>query len=83
VSEILVYTTTNCPYCDRAKELLTRKGVSYEEVRVDEDDASRDEMVSRSQRRTVPQIFINGKHIGGSDDLHELDIRGELDDLLK
>lgn len=78
-----MYTTQVCPYCVRAKDLLKRKGVEVTEIRVDLDDAKRDEMLVRAQgRRTVPQIFINGTHVGGSDDLHALDSKGELDAML-
>lgn len=78
-----MYTTQVCPYCVRAKDLLKRKGVEVTEIRVDLDDAKRDEMLARAQgRRTVPQIFINGTHVGGSDDLHALDSKGELDAML-
>lgn len=78
-----MYTTQVCPYCVRAKDLLKRKGVEVTEIRVDLDDAKRDEMLARAEgRRTVPQIFINGTHVGGSDDLHALDSKGELDAML-
>lgn len=81
-ASIEIYTTAVCPYCVRAKALLDRKGVNYTEIRVDEDPHKRDEMMVRSQRRTVPQIFINGTSIGGYDDLHALDKAGKLDLLL-
>lgn len=78
-----MYTTQVCPYCVRAKDLLKRKGVEVTEIRVDLDDAKRDEMLARAEgRRTVPQIFINGTHVGGSDDLYALDSKGELDAML-
>ncbi len=83
MAKVEMYTTAVCPYCVRAKDLLKRKGVSVIEYRVDTDDAKRDEMLERSGgRRTVPQIFINGQHVGGSDDLHALDSKGELDGML-
>ena len=83
MANIEMYTTQVCPYCVRAKDLLKRKGVEVTEIRVDTDDAKRDEMLARAAgRRTVPQIFINGQHIGGCDDLYALDSRGELDPLL-
>lgn len=83
MANVEIYTTQVCPYCVRAKDLLKRKGVTPTEIRVDTDDAKRDEMLERSGgRRTVPQIFINGRHVGGSDDLHALDSKGELDALL-
>jgi glutaredoxin 3 len=73
-----VYTTKICPYCDRAKALLARRGIAYTEIDVSNDDAKRAWLVSASGRRTVPQIFIGGKCVGGSDDIHELDRKGEL-----
>ena len=79
---IEIYTTPWCPYCIAAKRLLDRKGASYEESDVSGDPASRTEMMTRAGRYTVPQIFIDGKHIGGSDDLHALDRAGKLDPLL-
>lgn len=83
MAKVEMYTTQVCPYCVRAKDLLKRKGVDVTEYRVDSDDAKRDEMLARSGgRRTVPQIFINDQHIGGSDDLYALDSKGELDGLL-
>ncbi len=80
--KILVYSKENCPYCVMAKKLLDAKHVQYQELRVDLDDALLQEMLTRSQRRTVPQIFINDYHVGGYDDLYALDQRGELDKLL-
>ena len=76
---VVIYTTAVCPYCDRAKALLTRKNVPFEEIRVDRDDVKKIEMMERSNRRTVPQIFIGDRHVGGSDDLHALESQGELD----
>ena len=80
---ITIYTTTYCPYCVRAKDLLKRKGISnFTEINV-EDDAERAKMVERtSGRRTVPQIFIGSIHVGGCDDLYALDKEGKLDPLL-
>jgi glutaredoxin 3 len=80
--KVEVYSTAMCPYCQRAKHLLDRKGVSYVEYRVDLDDSLRIEMEQRSKRFTVPQIFINDQHIGGFDDMAELDMDEELDPLL-
>ncbi|MDJ0675064.1 MAG: glutaredoxin 3 [Calothrix sp. MO_167.B42] len=79
-----MYTSSTCPFCRHAKQLLDRKGVSYTEYVIDGDEAARDAMVTRGTngRRTVPQIFINDQHIGGSDDLYELEKREELDMLL-
>lgn len=79
---VTVYTTGYCPYCVRAKELLKRKGASYQEINA-EDDAARTAMVARAGgRRTVPQIFIGETHVGGYDDLAALDKAGKLDALL-
>jgi glutaredoxin 3 len=82
MSHVVVYSSANCPYCIRAKELLERKGIQYEEVHVDLDPAQKDLMIERSGRRTVPQIFINNQPIGGYDDLYALDKSGELAKLL-
>jgi glutaredoxin 3 len=79
---IRIYTTPICPYCARAKALLTEKGAAFEEVDVYMDAAARKEMMQRSSRRTVPQIFIGERHIGGCDDLVALDEAGELAPLL-
>ena len=81
--KVRIYTTPFCPYCSRAKSLLTRKGVEFEEIDVFMDSAARDEMLGRSGGvRTVPQIFIGDVHIGGCEELHELDRAGRLDTLL-
>ncbi len=77
-----IYTTRFCPYCMRARDLLERKGIDFTEIPVDRDFEKRREMEARSQRRTVPQIFIDDRHIGGFDDLHALDRTGGLDPLL-
>ena len=82
-AKVIIYSTTYCPYCVRAKALFDRKGVVYTEIFVDADDAKREEMISKSQRMTVPQIFINDQHIGGCDDLYALDRAGELNPLLE
>lgn len=80
---IRIYSTAVCPYCVRAEQLLLRKGVSdIEKIRIDLDPARRDEMMTLTGRRTVPQIFIGDQHIGGCDDLYELDRAGKLDELL-
>ena len=83
MATIEVYTTKTCPYCARAKHLLDQKGVVYEEIRVDIDEKRRAEMMERSKRRTVPQIFINGESIGGYDDLVVLEQVGKLNEKLK
>jgi glutaredoxin 3 len=81
--QMVVYSTGWCPYCERAKGLLERKGVAYQEIKVDENPAERAAMLARSGgRRTVPQIFFGERHIGGFDELYALDKAGELDKLL-
>lgn len=83
MTTIQIYTTTYCPYCVKAKDLLKRKGAAFEEIDVTGDEAARLALVEKSGgRKTVPQIFIGGKHIGGCDDLYALDKAGELDGLL-
>lgn len=77
-----IYTTPTCPYCIAAKGLLNKKKVPYTEVDVSRDPALRDAMTTRAGRRSVPQIFIGGKHVGGCDDLHALDHDGKLDAML-
>jgi glutaredoxin 3 len=77
-----MYTTRWCPFCVMAKRLLAAKGVSVEEVAVDGDPARREEMMSRSGRRTVPQIFIGERHVGGFDDIAALEHQGQLEPLL-
>ncbi|HQU69749.1 MAG TPA: glutaredoxin 3 [Albidovulum sp.] len=77
-----IFTTPWCSYCLAAKRLLAQKGVAFEETDVSGDMALRREMTQRAGRHTVPQIFINGHHIGGSDDLYALDRAGKLDPLL-
>jgi glutaredoxin 3 len=83
MAKVIVYTKDNCPYCHMAKELLSSRSVSYEEIRIDLDDSKREEMMRLSNRRTVPQIFINDQSIGGYDDLAALVKSGKLDGLLK
>jgi glutaredoxin 3 len=80
MARVEVYSTLFCPYCARAKSLLEKKGVDYVNIDVIEDTSKRDEMVERSGgRQSVPQIFIDGDHIGGYDDLSALDRAGKLD----
>ena len=79
---IIIYTGNRCAYCNAAKRLLDNKEVEYTEVNVDENPSLREEMVLRTQRQTVPQIFIDDEHVGGFDDLSELNHAGKLDDLL-
>jgi glutaredoxin 3 len=83
MATVEIYTTPMCPYCARAKRLLDRKGVAYSEVDLWQEPGRREEMLKRADgRRTVPQIFIDGRGVGGSDELHALEARGELDRLL-
>ena len=82
MARIEIYTTPWCGYCARAKALLEKKGAAFEETDVMEDAVKRSEMRERSRRTTVPQIFINGQHIGGSDELAALEQAGKLDALL-
>lgn len=82
-AKVTLYTTPYCPFCIRAKQLLDGKQVSYREIGVERDPALREEMVHRSGRRTVPQIWIDERHVGGFDELAALDRGGELDGLLK
>ena len=81
--KVVMYATGWCPYCGRARELLEQKGVAFEEIDVDVTPTARAEMLARSGRRTVPQIFIGETHVGGCDDLLDLDARGGLDKLLQ
>ena len=80
---VTMYTTSWCPYCSRARALLKRKSVSFEDIDIEEQPAKRAEMLNRSGRRTVPQIFIGDQHVGGCDDLHALEEAGKLDALLQ
>ena len=83
LAKVVMYATGVCPYCHRAESLLRSKGVAPEIIRVDQNPSLRQEMRQRAGgRHTVPQIFINGQHVGGSDDLSALDRRGDLDALL-
>ncbi len=83
MANILMYTSAVCPYCINAERLLASKGVTeINKIRVDLQPEKRDEMIEKTGRRTVPQIFIDGRHIGGFDDLRALDLAGGLDPLL-
>jgi glutaredoxin 3 len=83
MAKVIMYCTAVCPYCNMAERLLTRKGVTQiEKIRVDLDPARREEMMARTGRRTVPQIYIGDYHVGGFDDLSALDQEGKLDALL-
>ena len=79
---VQMYATAFCPYCVRARRLLKRKGIEFEEIRVDKDQGEMRTMIQRSQRTTVPQIFIADRHIGGYDDMAALEAAGKLDALL-
>lgn len=80
--KVVVYTTNYCPFCTGAKALLRSKHIDFEEIDITRDERLREEVTRLSGRRTVPQIFIDGKSIGGFDDIKELDMAGELDRLL-
>ncbi|MDI1231887.1 glutaredoxin 3 [Methylobacter sp. G7] len=80
--EILIYTTNICPYCIMAKRLLDKKGLPYTEINVDAKPGLREEMMLKTNRRTVPQIYIGDYHVGGFDELHALEQQKKLDDLL-
>ena len=81
--DVTMYTRTYCPFCERARALLAKKGVAYEEIDLDEHPERRGEMIERAQgRATVPQIFIAGQGVGGCDEVYELERRGKLDELL-
>jgi len=82
MTDVQIYATAICPYCVRARHLLERKGVAYQEIRVDRDRDQLKVMIRRSNRTTVPQVFIGEHHIGGFDDMAELDQAGKLDVLL-
>ena len=83
MAEVVIYTTPFCPYCARAKKVLDGKGVPYEEIDVYSQPRRREEMTQRAEgRTTVPQVFIDGKPVGGSDDIHALDRAGKLDAML-
>lgn len=82
MADVVIYSTQTCVYCRRAKQLLEMKKIPYTEIMIDEDDQKREEMIEKSGRRTVPQLFIKGVSVGGCDDLYELDRTGKLDKLL-
>ena len=81
--KIIIYSKDPCPYCVSAKNLLRRKGVEFTEIKITSDEIKSEMIAKSGGRMTVPQIFINEKHIGGCDDLHALDAAGKLDELLK
>lgn len=80
---IEIYTTATCPYCYRAKAVFIRKHLPFQEISIDGDLELQKEMIKRCGHITVPQIFIDGKHVGGGDALHALNVRGDLDPLLQ
>ena len=80
---VVMYTTSWCPYCERASALLKRKGVAFQEIDIEAQPEQREAMIGRCAQYTVPQIFIGEHHVGGSDDLYELDAAGGLDPLLQ
>src|SRR5689334_7361657 len=82
LANVVIYATSWCGYCRRARQLLTDKGAAFTEIDVEQVPGSREEMQQRSGRNTVPQIFIGGQHVGGYDDLRALDTRGGLDPML-
>lgn len=83
MADVVLYTKPGCPYCSAALSLLKRKGVDYTDIVASNDPAKKAEMMQKSGgRSTFPQVFIDGKHVGGCDDLHALDARGGLDPLL-
>lgn len=82
MARVTMYASDWCPYCQRAEALLRQKGADLEKIDVDAEPSRRQEMMQRSGRRTVPQIFIGERHVGGCDDLHALDRAGGLDPLL-
>lgn len=83
MANVIMYSTSYCPYCMRAKQLLDSKEINYQDIAVDEYPEKRAEMVAKSGRSTVPQIFINNQPIGGCDDLYALESQGRLDQLLQ
>lgn len=83
MAKVIVYTTGTCPYCHHAKQLLAQKNISYTEIRIDLNPAMRDEMVTLSGRKSVPQIMINGESVGGFDDLFALEQSGKLAELIR
>ena len=83
MADVLIYTTAICPYCVAAKNFLTSRGLGWTEVRVDSDPAQREQMLARTRRTSVPQIFIGDTHVGGYDDMVALDRAGGLAPLLE
>jgi glutaredoxin 3 len=82
-ARVVLYSKSWCPYCERARALLERKGVAFQEIDIEAQPGQREDMIRRSGQYTVPQIFIGERHVGGSDDLYALDAAGGLDPLLQ
>jgi glutaredoxin 3 len=83
MDKVIIYTSAACPYCIKAKQLLDKKGASYQEIRIDKEPDKLDEVIQKSGgRTTVPQIFIGNKHVGGCDELYALEKEGKLDTML-
>ncbi|WP_374305183.1 glutaredoxin 3 [Methylocella sp.] len=82
MTQITIYTTASCPYCQRAKALFAQKGLAFKEIPVDDDFKMRAELAERTGRRTVPQIFFGERHVGGCDDLYELNDEGKIEQIL-
>lgn len=82
MNKIVIYSSGHCPYCSMAKQLLERKGIIYNEIKIDQHPEKREEMMRKSKRRTVPQIFIGEKAVGGYTDLVDIEHSGQLDALL-
>ena len=83
MADVIMYSTGYCGFCARARTLLNNKGAAFTDIRIDEQPERRAEMIEKSGRHTVPQIFIDGQHVGGCDDLYALDAQGKLDSLLR
>jgi glutaredoxin 3 len=83
MSAVVIYSSDWCPYCMRAKQLLARKGVNFDEIKVDGQPELRAEMTRKARQTSVPQIWIGSNHVGGCDDLYDLERAGELDALLE
>lgn len=83
MATVIMYSTAYCPYCSRARQLLDQKKVKFTDIRIDENPDKRAEMIAKSNRHSVPQIFINSRHIGGCDDMYALESQGQLDKLLQ
>lgn len=83
MNEVIIYSTAVCPYCTNAKDLLRRKNVEFKEIRIDLEPELREEMIAKTGRMTVPQIFINGQAIGGFSELYALEKQGQLNQLLE